>query len=107
MSRFTLQKNYIKYSFFSFIFIVAITACLELSLYIVGYNPYIKFQNMQIPYWVSKEDPVFLSDYKRRLKSLGKINHDLYAYSPNRIFGYLLKLLQTLLLVKFFQILMQ
>ena len=36
-------------------------------------------------------DPIFLNDYKHRLKTLGKVNQDLYAYRPDPIFGNLLK----------------
>ena len=36
-------------------------------------------------------DSVFLNDYKHRLKTLGKVNQDLYAYRPDPIIGYALK----------------
>jgi len=65
--------------------------CLELFLHVVGYQPHIQFQNAQLPYWISKMDPIFFNDYRNRLKILGEVNQDLYAYRSDPLLGYVLK----------------
>lgn len=79
-------------SFFLSIFTVAgFFLLLELSLRVAGYQPHIKIQNMELPYWIAGLDSTFVDDYKNRLKILGEVNEDIYAYRPDPLLGYLLK----------------
>jgi len=88
---FSTKKNSAKLFVLSLTTVVVFFICLEVSLRVLGYQPHIYFQNIQLPYWISRVDPIFLNDYKHRLKTLGKVNQDLYAYRPDPIFGNLLK----------------
>ena len=85
------QKNFARLFTFSLIIIPIFFILFEVTLRVAEYQPYIQLQNTQLPYWVAKMDPTFIADYKNRLRILGKVNQDLYAYRPDLQLGYLLK----------------
>ena len=85
------KKSFAKPFILSLTSVVVFFICLEVFLRVLGYQPHIQFRNMQLPYWISGMDSIFLDDYKNRLKILGKVNQDLYAYIPDPLLGYALK----------------
>lgn len=88
-----LQSNKKLFKLFtlSFTVIVIFFIFLEVALRFFEYTPRIQFQNMYLPYWISKVDSIYLDDYNERLKVLRELNQDLYAYRPDPMLGYTLK----------------
>ena len=85
------KKKSAKLFILSLVIISVFFILFEVTLRIAEYQPHIQFQNMQLPYWVTKMGSAFIADYKNRLRILGKVNQDLYAYRPDPSLGYLLK----------------
>ena len=84
-------KKLIWYSTLSTTIVVIFFVGIEIFLRLIEYQPYIKLHNVHLPYWISRVDSIYLNDYRKRLKILGKVNQDFYAYRPDPTFGYKLK----------------
>jgi len=85
------NKKPAKLFILSLITVATFFILLEVFLRVAGYQPHVRFQNFELPYWIAGLDPAFVGDYKNRLNILGEVNEDIYAYRPDPQLGYLLK----------------
>jgi lysophospholipase L1-like esterase len=83
-------KKLLHFLFSAFI-VLMFFGFLETVLYLSGFQPTIPFKKFAIPAWMEELDSLVLAKYQGFVVEQGFVNEDVYAYRPDRRYGYLLK----------------